>query len=339
VRVVSWPVAAVAIQDAVYVNAAWLIAMGPQTASNPAAPTKSGGSPSEAAGCGGSVIESSQGSLPTNGAPAFESAKAEAEPVRTASPSTPNMDVPPQRDDSARHQIDTPQYLWSGGGAGSTASAATANGLPIASLTYALDSAATSATDCCRYTSDNGCDTSTPCKSGSSGCSSGSGSGCSSGSGSSCGSGSGSGCSSGSGSGCSSGSGSSCGSGSGSSCSSGSGSSCGSGSGSSCSSGSGSGCSSGSGSSCGSGGGSSCSGSGSSCSGSGGGSSCSSGSGGGSSCSSGSGGGSSCGGGGGSSKCSLAPQRPRGEIPDVATLAFLLAPLGFLMLQERRWRR
>ena len=317
VRVVSWPVAAVAIQDVVYVNAAWLLALGPQSAAGATPPASSVGAPVEA-GCGGAVVESAQGSLPTSRITTYvsEPAKSEPEHESTSSASRAPVATLLRGGEESHQQTDPPQYLWSGGSAGSGAvgaaeSRTTTTGLPISSLTYALDSAADAATDCCRYTSSGGCNTEAPCKSSSSSCSSGSGSGCSSGSGSGCNSGSGSGCSSGSGGGCSSGSGSGCSSGSGGGCSSGSGGGCSSGSGGGCSSGSGGGCSSGSGSSC-SGSGSSCSGSGSSCG----------------SSSSGS-----CG------KCSTISPRPRGEIPDPVTVAFLLAPLAFLVLQERRWRR
>ena len=48
VRVVSWPVAAVAIKEAVYVNAAWLMAMAPLPTHGADPTPKSAGSPTEA---------------------------------------------------------------------------------------------------------------------------------------------------------------------------------------------------------------------------------------------------------------------------------------------------
>jgi uncharacterized membrane protein YgcG len=289
VRVESWPMAVVAIGDALYVNAAWLVALAPPSSGGRAAPTRAAG-PAIEGGCGSAVVDSSQGSLPAAGAAAAElEATSPEHPI--PAPARPMVDAPLRGIDEVPPHNGAPETLWTGHGGGTTAPRTAASDtadLPISSLRFALTSGATTPTDCCRYTSSNGCDTQTPCDSGGDCSSSNGGSGCNSGS-------SGSGCSSGSG-GCSSGSGG---------CSSGSG---------GCSSGS-SGCSSGSGG-------------------------CSSGSGG---CSSGSSG-SSCGGSGcgssgcGSSKCTLAPPRPVGEIPDLATLAFLLAPLFFLLRSERRSR-
>ncbi|MFO0579382.1 MAG: hypothetical protein U1A78_35730 [Polyangia bacterium] len=323
VRVVSWPVAAVAIHNVVYVNAAWLVALSPTPTGGAPDPAPTPAGQATETGCGGSVGGAAPAPGPTASPPPPVAAVAPSEPPAGEPPAARapiselpirGSDGPPAAAASAQAGptgLASPpspaplavagatgapplQGLWNGRG-GATTHGAGSGEPTIESLTYALDTGSGSAAslNCCRYSSDNGCDTQTPCDAPSNSCSSSSGSGCSSGSGSGCSSGSssGSGCSSGSGSGCSSGSGSGCSSGS---------------SGSGCSSGSsGSGCSSGS-------------------SGSG----CSSGSGSGSSC-----GGSSC---GSSNKCSVIPTRPVGDIPDPVTFMFLLTPLAFVMLEGRR---
>lgn len=353
VRVQSWPVGAIAIRGTVYVNAAWLVAMSPifreppprkdsGDPTKPKDPTGGGitakppGAPADGqsveAGCGGSV-----GSAPSSGTPAPASRERAPESTESTSESGDSANQTIATSAPGRGPINLPLRTGSeepgerGGGSGfqtlwngtRTAGAGTGEGT-VESLTYALDNGSGAPVDCCRYNSERGCDTTTPCDTPSNSCnSSGDSGGCSGDSGG-C-SGNGSGCSSGSGSGCSSGSGSGCSSGSGSGCSSGSG------SGGGCSSGSsgGSGCSSGSSGSSGcSSGGSS----GGSCSSGSSGSSCGGSSG--SSC----GGGGSCGSSGSCGKCTAVPVRPSGDIPDPVTLLFLMAPLGFLLLEGRRRR-
>jgi hypothetical protein len=65
VRVVSWPVAAVAIHNAVYVNAAWLVALSPTPTGGSPDPTSTPAGQATETGCGGSVGGAAPASGPT----------------------------------------------------------------------------------------------------------------------------------------------------------------------------------------------------------------------------------------------------------------------------------
>ena len=204
VRVVSWPVAAVAIHNVVYVNAAWLVAL---------SPTPTGGSPDPASTPAGQATETGCGGAVGGAAPAYGPTASTPPSVAVVAPTGPSAEEPP----AARAPIsDLPirgsdgptaaaavvaptgpasppaagplaaagatgaaplQGLWNGRGGGATTQGAGSGEPTVESLTYALDTGSGSAAslNCCRYSSDNGCDTQSPCDTPSNSCNSSSG--------------------------------------------------------------------------------------------------------------------------------------------------------------------